>query len=110
MPAVTWLGDADGSVDEITMYGHTFVRGKATNVPDDDPYLGKLKAATGAFHTGSGKADVVDEEDSDAVATLKEDLDYRNVKYRANASEESLRKLLAEDDAEKAKAAQAARN
>lgn len=110
MASVTWLGDADGSIDEITMYGHTFVKGKATTVPDDDPYLKRLKAATGAFSSGKDKADLVDEEDSSEVADLKEKLDYRNVKYRANASEDSLRKLLADDDAEKAKAAQLARN
>ena len=103
MADVTWLGDADPTVDQITMYGHTFVKGKPTSIPNDDPYLGKLKGATNAFSTGKAKPDLVDEEDTPELAELKAELDRRNIKYRANASEESLWKALAEDD--KAKAA-----
>ena len=109
MTDFVWLGDADPSIDSITMYGHVFVKGKPTSVPDTDPFHDKLKGATNAFAAGKGKADIVQEDDSQEVADLKAELDLRNVKYRANASADSLFKLLAQDEAEKAKAAEQAR-
>lgn len=101
MAEVTWLGDEDPAAHTITMFGHEFVKGKATTVPDTDPYMGKLKG-NAFFSFGKGKPDLVDPDDTQEVADLKAELDLRNVKYRANASADSLYKLLEKDEADKA--------
>ena len=106
MAEITWLGDADRSVDEIDQYGHHFVKGKPTKVSDDDPFMHKFKNM-GVFSVGKGKAETVEPEDDEETAKLKETLDERNIKFRANATKESLQKLVDEDD-ERMKAALAA--
>jgi hypothetical protein len=110
MTDFTWLGDAQPDLDSITMYGHVFVKGKPTSVPDTDPFHGKLAGATNAFSAGKAKAELVDEDDTQEVADLKAELDVRNVKYRANASADSLYKLLQKDEDDKAEAAKLARS
>lgn len=43
MADVTWLGDEDPGVQSIEQYGHTFVKGVPTSVPDKDPKMAKFK-------------------------------------------------------------------
>lgn len=109
MAEVTWLGDEDPAAQTITMFGHEFVRGEPTTVPDKDPYMAKLKANQ-LFSFGKAKADLVDPDDTQEVADLKAELDVRNVKYRANASADSLYKLLQKDEDDKAETAKLARS
>lgn len=49
MAVFTFIGD----VDEIDVYGVHFVRGEATEVPDDHPQLAKF-AGNGQFVSGEG--------------------------------------------------------
>lgn len=101
MAEVTWLGDEDPSVQQITQYGHTFVKGVSTTVPDKDPKMGKFKAMS-MFSVGKG-GDVVESEeperpdpdDGSELAAVRKDLDELGVKYHPNAKLETLRGKLA---------------
>jgi hypothetical protein len=102
MADVTWLGDEDPSVQSITMYGHSFVKGEPTTVPDRDSFMGKFKG-NAFFSVGKG-GDVVasdepesaDPDDGTEIAAVRKDLDELGVSYRANASLATLRARLAE--------------
>lgn len=102
MAKITWLGDEDPSVQEITQYGHTFVKGVATEVPDKHPQMAKFKGS--ALFSDDAKADVVESEeptppDAEAgteKAALKDALRNRGITVQGNPSEETLRKKLAE--------------
>lgn len=54
MAAVTWLGDEDPSVQSIDQYGHTFVKGVPTNVPDKHAQMDRFKG--NAFFTVEDEA------------------------------------------------------
>lgn len=97
MADVTWLGDADPSVQMITMYDHTFVKGVPTSVPDKDPRMGKFKG-NALFSVGEAAEAVADEDpDKDAeIAQVRADLDELGVKYRPNTGLDKLREKLAE--------------
>lgn len=106
MVEVTWLGDEDPSVQSIEQYGHRFVKGEPTAVPDNDPKMGKFKAMS-VFHVGKGKAEPVEAKgpeapDPDAgteLAAARLALDGVGQKWHHKSSLESLRKQLAEAQA-----------
>jgi len=43
MPNFRFVGNGDNDPAELVFGGITFIKGKATAVPDDFPYLGKLR-------------------------------------------------------------------
>ncbi len=113
MAEVTWLGDEDPSVQSIEQYGHTFVKGVPTDVPDKDPKLFKFKD-NGLFHVkGDDKAKpepVVAKEpepsDPDAgteLAGARLALENAGQKWHHKSSLETLRRQLAEAQAALAK-------
>jgi len=91
MAQITWLGDEDPAQQKITQYGHTFVKGEPTNVPDKDPMMYKFKAM-GVF---SVDPESVDTEDGTERAAVKAELDAAGIKYDGRAKIETLRELLA---------------
>jgi hypothetical protein len=101
MPKITWLGDEDSSAQKITQYGHVFVKGEPTNVPDNDPMLDKFKSM-GVFSVGKA-GDVVeikepeptDPDEGTERAAVKAELDAAGIKYDGRAKLETLRELLA---------------
>jgi len=101
MADVTWLGDEDPSVQAITMYGHAFVKGVPTSVPDKDPRMGKFKG--NAFFSVGKSGEVVDSDEPDApdpddgteIAAIRKDLDELGIKYRPNTGLAKLREKLA---------------
>ncbi len=110
MAEVTWLGDADPSVQQIEQYGHNFVKGVPTTVPDKDPKLGKFKAMS-VFHVKgddkgtpepvpSDEPEAPDPEAGTEIGTLKEQLRQLGHPARGNPSVETLRKQLAEHTAQ----------
>jgi hypothetical protein len=113
MAQVTWLGDEDPSAQSIKQYGHTFVKGVPTAVPDKDPYMAKFKGAS-VFHVkGEDKGNAapveskkeepkepVDEE----VAALRADLDAAGEKWHHRSNAETLRSQLAQATLAKQKA------
>lgn len=102
MAKVTWLGDEDPSVQVITQYGHTFVKGEAVDVDDKDPNMGKFKNMGTVFSVG-GKADVIesaepvpaDPEEGTEKAAAKAALRARGEEVKGNPSLETLRNRLA---------------
>lgn len=102
MAKVTWLGDEDPSVQMIQQNGFTFVKDVPTDVPAKDKSLDMFNG--NAFFSVDEKADAVpavepdpvDPEQGTEIAALKAELDAKGVVYRANASLDSLRKLLAD--------------
>ena len=95
MKQVTWLGDDDTSVRQITQFGHTFVVGVSTDVETDSTHM--LAFENNPYFSVEGD-DEPDTDQEGEVATVKAELDAYGVKYRSNASLESLRKLLAGAD------------
>lgn len=95
----TWLGDGDPSSQLITEGGIRFIKGEPTDVPADHtfngmPWAGTIKTNP-TFSIGDDE-EPVDAGEEEEVAAAKAELDTRGIKYRANASLESLRHLLAE--------------
>lgn len=88
MAQVTWLGDEDLAAQQITQYGHVFVKGEPTEVPDNDPYMYKFKAMH-VFSVEMSGADVADEK-----AAIKAALDAAGIEYDGRAKIETLRALL----------------
>lgn len=101
MVAVTWLGDADPSVQHITQYGYDFVKGEPTAVPFQEPFMRKFKAMS-VFSVGKD-GDVVESEEPESpdvdegteIAAVRKDLDELGVKYHPNAKIGTLRAKLA---------------
>lgn len=101
MAEVTWLGDEDPGVQQISQFGHSFVKGVPTNVPDKDVNMAKFKG-NAMFAVGK-KGDVVESDEPEPVdteqgterAALKAALDARHIKYDGRAKDETLRELLA---------------
>ena len=109
MAAVTWLGDEDPSAQRIEQFGHTFVKGVPTDVPDKDPNMRKLKAMS-VFHVkgdDKGAAEPVDSEEPEPadpeagteIGALKAQLRALGHPPKGNPSVETLRKQLAEHTA-----------
>lgn len=109
MAEVTWLGDADPSVQQITQYGHTFVKGEPTTVPDKDSKLGKFKG-NAFFHVkgdDKGKPEPVESAEPEApdpdagteLAAARLAVEQAGLKWHHKSSVESLRKQLAEAQA-----------
>lgn len=100
MTAVTWLGDSDPSAQVITLFGTTFVKGESVSIMDKKA-LEKLKDNP-MFSTKAGdkpaEADEAEqpEETGTVKAGLRDALKAYNVTMSGNASEETLRKRLAE--------------
>lgn len=102
---VTWLGDADPHMQIITEAGVEFIKGRPVKVPADHQFGGIDWAPMfkgNPMFSVDEDADEVDADEVDAgeaaeIEATKQLLDEKGVKYRANASLDSLRKLL--DDA-----------
>jgi hypothetical protein len=102
MVAVTWLGDEDPRAQQITQYGHVFVKGEPTEVPAKDPFMGKFKAMS-VFAVGkdgdvveSEEPEAADPDDGTEIAAVRKDLDELGVKYHPNAKLDTLRAKLAD--------------
>lgn len=113
MAEVTWLGDADPSVQVIEQYGHTFVKGVPTSVPDKDERMGKFKAMS-VFHVkGEDKGapepveavepEPVDPDAGTELAALRAEVEKAGGKWHHKSSAETLRKQLADAQAPLAK-------
>ena len=104
--AITWLGDEDPSAQVITQYGHRFVKGEPTNVPEKDANIGKFKD-NAYFTVGNEKGDPIESDepapvDPDAGTendALRKALDRLNVQYDVRANVETLRGKLAAAEA-----------
>lgn len=102
MPNITWLGDEDPSVQQIEQFGYTFVKGVPTSVDAKDANLQTFKenaffsVEKNAEPIASDEPETADPEDGTEIGAVKADLDSLGVKYRANASNDSLRKQLAD--------------
>lgn len=102
MAGVMWLGDDDPSVQQIDQFGYTFVKGVPTDVDAKDANLDAFK--DNAFFSVEKSAEPIvstepapaDPDKGTEIAAVKADLDTLGVKYRANASIESLRQQLAD--------------
>lgn len=90
---VTWLGDADPSVQTITDGGVSFVKGKPEKVPADHNWMAKF--SENPHFSVDDDAEVEDAGEEAETEAVKAELDKRGVKYRSNASLSSLRTLLA---------------
>lgn len=93
----TWLGDGDPQSQVIHIGGVRFIKGEPTPVPEDVsvngvPFAGVIKGNP-TFSIGADEEPVDAGEDAEKAAVMA-DLDAAGVRYRANASLESLRKLL----------------
>lgn len=110
MAEVTWLGDADPTVQSIEQYGHTFVKGVPTSVPDKDPKMAKFKAMS-VFHVKgddkgapepvpSDEPEAPDVEAGTEIGTLKAQLRQLGHAPKGNPGVETLRKQLAEHTAQ----------
>jgi len=98
-----WLGDGDPQAQIITIGDLEFIKGRPTKVPADLKVNGIDFADTirsnPAFDCDGGEPDLVEAPEDDEVAALKTQLDRAGVKYRANASADTLRGLLPKHDA-----------
>lgn len=98
---VTWLGDSDPSMQAIVEGGIAFVKGQPVKVPADHafnglPWADKLKGnPTFAVDEEADPVDAGEEDERDAI---KQTLADKGVKFRENASLESLRKMLADNE------------
>ena len=112
MAVVVWLGDEDPSAQKISQYGHTFVKGEPTNVPDKDPYMAKFKAMN-VFHVKgddkgapepveSAEPEAVDPDVGTELAGARAAMEDAGLKWHHKSSVESLRKQLAAHEAEQA--------
>lgn len=94
-----WLGDEDPHSQIVTEAGLRFIKGEPTSVPADLEFNG-MKWADNIRNNPTfsieDDEDPVDAGEEAEIAELKETLDGLGVKYRANASLESLRGALAE--------------
>lgn len=110
MAEVTWLGDADPSVQQIEQFGHSFVKGVPTTVPDKDPFMRKLKAMN-VFHVKgddkgspepvpSDEPEAPDPEAGTEIGALKAQLRELGHPPKGNPGVETLRKQLAEHTAQ----------
>lgn len=106
MAEVTWLGDEDPSVVSIEQFGHTFVKGVPTNVPDKHSQMDRFKG-NAFFHVkgaDEGKPAPVeskepapaDAEAGTEVGALKAKLRELGHPPKGNPSVETLRKQLAD--------------
>jgi hypothetical protein len=97
----TWLGDGDPAAQSITEGGITFVKGEAVSVPEDLRFNAISWAErirdNPAFSIGNDDGDVVVADEEAEKQALRDQLDGLGVKYRPNASLESLRGLLADN-------------
>lgn len=92
-----WLGDEDPQAQILTIGGVRFIKGEPTAVPGDlqvngVPFADIIKGNP-MFDCDGGEPEVVEAEDEEV--SIKRLLDEAGVKYRQNASLESLRDLLA---------------
>jgi len=93
-----WLGDGDPQAQMVTLGGIRFIKGESVKVPADLKVNGVDFADTirnnPTFECDGGEPDVVETSEEDEIAATKELLDGAGIKYRANASLDSLRALL----------------
>lgn len=103
MAKFTWLGDEDPSVQSVTVFGVTFVKGEAATVPASKKgAIEKLKA--NPMFSTEAHPEVVESDEPEATdpeagtekAALKAELAERGVVIRGNPSEDTLRNRLAD--------------
>ncbi len=109
MAEVTWLGDEDPSVQSIEQYGHRFVKGVPTSVPDKDSKMFKFRGSS-VFHVkgddkekpepvAAREPEPVDPDAGTELAAARVALENAGQKWHHKSSLESLRKQLAEAQA-----------
>lgn len=111
MTTFTWLGDEDPSVQSVTVFGHTFVKGEPKSVSDKSKNVVEKLKGNPMFSTDS-KAEPIESDEPEPVdpeagtekAALKAELARRGVVLRGNPSEETMRGKLAEAIAQEEKA------
>ena len=104
MSKFTWLGDSDPNAQDVSMFGHTFVKGEPVNVTDKDA-AAKL-ANNPMFTTEKADPTPAEEPDADTLAAraeegtvkgaLKARLKDLGVTVQGNPSEDTLRNKLVE--------------
>ena len=107
MASVTWLGDEDPSVQVISQYGITFVKGEPVKVDDASPFMSKFRNAA-VFSVDEKDPAIVDSKEPEPVDpeegterdAVKKALDERGLKYDGRAKLETLRAQLAKATAE----------
>jgi hypothetical protein len=103
MARFTWLGDEDPSVQTVTVFGHTFVKGEPATVPEKDKAVVVKLKANPMFST-EANPEVVDSDEPEPAdpeagtekAALKAKLAEYGVRVQGNPSEDTLRNKLAE--------------
>lgn len=104
--SVTWLGDEDPSVQSISQYGHSFVKGEAVSIDAADPGADKFRdnpmfsSEKDAKPVASTEPEPKDPEEGTEIDSVRKELDSLGVKYDGRSGLDTLRARLA---AEKAK-------
>lgn len=93
MAKLTWLGDGDPSAQDVEVYGLRFIKGEATDVPDDHARIGKLRS--NPLFSEEVDAEPTDLNDAAEKNALKERLKELGVEVKGNPSIETLRDKLA---------------
>jgi len=104
----TWNGDGDPQAQMIHMFGLRFIKGEETRVPAN-LYVEGIDAYDTIYNNPSfsvedEEPDPVDAGEENEEEALKKQLDELGVKYRANASVDTLRNALDRATAPKADA------
>jgi hypothetical protein len=99
MTKVTWIGDEDPSVQQITHGGYSFVKG----VPSDIDGEGEAFADNAFFVVGKDAEPIeskqplpVDDDDGTEIGVVKAMLKAKGVAFGPNSKLETLRAKLAE--------------
>ncbi len=93
-----WLGDGDPNSQIINLFGVEFIKGRPSKVPANlfvngvDAWF--LIRENPLFAIEDEDADLNEAPEDEELAGLQKSLDDLGVKYRANASKDSLRALL----------------
>jgi hypothetical protein len=102
MASFVWLGDEDPSVQSVTVFGHTFVKGEPRLVADKNKNVVEKLKGNPMFSTDS-KADPIESDEPEPIdpeagtekAALKAELrDKYGVTMQGNPSLDTLRNRL----------------
>lgn len=87
-----WLGDGDPFAQSVAMGDLMFVKGEMVDVPAAHPFA--LRIMDNPTFSVDASEDPVVTNEEDEEKAIKELLDEKGISYRANASLNTLRKLL----------------
>lgn len=103
--SVTWLGDEDPSVQAISQYGHSFVKGEAVSIDAADPHASKFRdnpmfsTEKDAKPVESTEPEPIDPDKGTEIEAVRKELDRLGVKYDGRSGIDTLRARLADEKA-----------